>query len=107
MNVCIANILATSARVNLQIDYWTADSRQTKRKTHPKTQEKDAHKVSYGLHTKSLKTLSGYIPLLLTCAFSDPMDNCVPTDVDFNRALCIPTECIPTGEFVWVPVDIL
>ena len=54
-----------------------------------------------------LKTHSGYIPLLLTCAFSDPMDNCVPTDVDFNRALCIPTECIPTGEFVWVPVDIL
>ena len=56
---------------------------------------------------KSLKTLSGYIPLLLTCAFSDPMDNCVPPDVDFNRALCIPTECIPTGEFVWVPVDII
>ena len=54
-----------------------------------------------------LKTHSGYIPLLLTCAFSDPMDNCVPPDVDFNRALCIPTECIPTGEFVWVPVDIL
>ena len=101
MNVCIAHILATSARVNLQIDYWTADSQ------YPNTQEKDAHKVSYGLHTTSLKTHSGYIPLLLTCAFSDPMDNCVPTDVDFNRALCIPTECIPTGEFVWVPIDIL
>ena len=43
-----------------------------------------------------------YIPLVLTRVFSDPMENCVPTDVDLNRAVCIPTDVM-----VWVPADII